>query len=103
MKLKELMQKDHFFFFSSFLILIFMVSNSEKQREENISKAWGWEYIILLILQFKALAQMRFRKQYLIPQKKKKMHLYYIWREIIQITTIHWEGGFSEAVTPKVT
>lgn len=35
--------------------------------------------------------------------EEKKMHLYYIWREIIQITTIHWEGGFSEAVTPKVT
>lgn len=46
---------------------------------------------------------MRFSKQYVIPQKKKKMHLYYIWREIVQITTIHWEGGFSEAVTPKVT
>lgn len=72
-----------------------------KGREGSTSKQQDWKYIIVLILQVKALTQIIFRKPNVIPQGK--MQLYYICWKIAQIPAIFQKEEFSEAVMLKET
>lgn len=79
-----------------------MISSLGMEEEGKSSKMCGWGYNILLILQVKALAQIIFRKQNVVPQGNMQLY-YYICQKTIQVTTIHWEDEFSEAVMLRET